>query len=237
MYKFNIPVRQGRDAQVNKIEIQKELLTYLYFNQNKSLLEIGTMFNCDDETIRRLMIIYDMDRKDKTINLGGWNKGLTKEENENIKLQSEKTSMTRKFKFKNGDLIHYNLGKTQPLKTRKKISNSLIGKNRGKDNSNWKGGKNSLYQLWRKRIEGSIDYKELRKNVFARDDYTCQMCYKLSNGDLQLHHIKEVCKNHELILVNNNCITLCKVCHTSIRNKEEQYEEKFYERIQSNSRK
>ena len=78
----------------------------------------------------------------------------------------------------------------------------------GKNNPNWKGGVSSEKHI----IRNSLDYKEWRKNVFGRDDYTCQKC-GVRGGNLNAHHIEGYNNNPELRTETENGITLCKDCH------------------------
>lgn len=56
---------------------------------------------------------------------------------------------------------------------------------------------------------------ELRKLVLERDDWTCQKCSK-TNIELHCHHIDPVVNNPIESADVDNCITLCKTCHTEI---------------------
>jgi hypothetical protein len=110
--------------------------------------------------------------------------------------------------------------------TKRKISNSLNGRFRGANHPNYKHGINRKFRtVWHSRFE----YKEWRKSVYERDNYTCQMCDKPSNGDLQCHHILPV-KDYPLLIVDiDNGITLCEACHRSIKGKEHDYIKVFQE--------
>jgi 5-methylcytosine-specific restriction endonuclease McrA len=60
-------------------------------------------------------------------------------------------------------------------------------------------------------------YKEWRRQVFERDDYTCQFC-KARNGRgkevfLEADHIIPFAKRPDLILSVANGRTLCRACH------------------------
>jgi hypothetical protein len=55
----------------------------------------------------------------------------------------------------------------------------------GKDNPNWRGGKSFL----RDSIRHLNEYKKWQKQIFERDNYTCQNCGK-RNCYLEIHHIK-----------------------------------------------
>lgn len=80
---------------------------------------------------------------------------------------------------------------------------------RGENHPNWKGGVTSVYRTIRK----SIEYRQWRKAVFERDNYTCQFC-KIRGG-LLLHpdHIKPFALYPELRFDINNGRTLCIDCH------------------------
>ena|SRR3990167_3053123 len=62
------------------------------------------------------------------------------------------------------------------------------------------------------KVRRSPEYRKWRKQVFVRDDYTCQNCEKRG---VRLHadHIKPFCDFPELRLDINNGRTLCKLCH------------------------
>jgi len=98
---------------------------------------------------------------------------------------------------------------------------------RGVKGHNWKGG----LKLLRDSIRNCFKYRQWRSDVFTRDSFTCQLCFK-SNGYLEAHHIKAYSKIisenniknlddalmcEELWNINNGQ-TLCKVCHKSTDN-------------------
>lgn len=64
------------------------------------------------------------------------------------------------------------------------------------------------------------DYNEWRKNVFERDDYTCQCCGE-TKSTLNAHHIEAYSRVKELRTDVDNGITLCVDCH-------KQYHRDFY---------
>lgn len=78
-------------------------------------------------------------------------------------------------------------------------------------NPAWKGGvtKNS------KLLRSTTRFKEWRKKVFERDNYTCQICFQKS-GFLEPHHIKNVASYPELVSEITNGVTLCINCHRKI---------------------
>lgn len=62
------------------------------------------------------------------------------------------------------------------------------------------------------RFRRSSEYRAWRADVFARDDFTCQECYR-RGGWLEADHIKSFNLFPELRLVVGNGRTLCKPCH------------------------
>lgn len=78
-------------------------------------------------------------------------------------------------------------------------------------------------------IEG---YSDFIKNVYKRDNYTCQCCGKLGRDDLHAHHLDGYNWCVEKRTEVNNGITLCEKCHTNFHkqygrgnNTKEQFEE------------
>jgi len=103
-----------------------------------------------------------------------------------------------------------------PMKGRRhtykaRLLNSLA--HRKEKHPRWNGGINLLNENSRK----SPEYKLWRKQVFERDDYTCQECGARS-GDgitviLRADHIKPFALYPELRFNLNNGRTLCDSCH------------------------
>jgi hypothetical protein len=60
-------------------------------------------------------------------------------------------------------------------------------------------------------IRNSPDYREWRKLVYTRDNFTCQRCG--SKGRLESHHIKSFAEYHELRFDVDNGVTYCIACH------------------------
>lgn len=89
-------------------------------------------------------------------------------------------------------------------KSRPNVSKSKLGEN----NPNWRGGTSPE----NKRIRMSAQFKEWRKSVFERDNYTCQDCGQ-RGGELHPDHIKQFAYYPELRFLLNNGRTLCKKCH------------------------
>lgn len=63
------------------------------------------------------------------------------------------------------------------------------------------------------------EYKKWRKDVFSRDNYTCQMCGK--RGRKLVAHHKKRYRNHIEDRTNlENGVTLCENCHKIVHHKE-----------------
>lgn len=58
----------------------------------------------------------------------------------------------------------------------------------------------------------------LRTNVFIRDNRTCDIC-GIYNIDIQVHHLYSRNTHKHLILVMENCKTVCKCCHKEFHDK------------------
>jgi len=97
----------------------------------------------------------------------------------------------------------------------------------GEQSHLWQGGKTDETR----KARNSSTYDQWRVAVFKRDDYTCQMC-NCRGGKLAAHHIKTFSKNRHIALELWNGITLCWSCHRSIKGKEPQYEQQFYQHTQ-----
>lgn len=107
-----------------------------------------------------------------------------------------------KFGFQKGNTVW--LGKKLSIETRRKISEGRLGDK----NWMWKGGATDK----NKKIRMGIDFRLWREAVFARDNYTCQMC-GVRGGELHPDHIKQFAYHPELRFDITNGRTLCKKCH------------------------
>ena len=89
---------------------------------------------------------------------------------------------------------------------RMKIANKLKALKKEK-NPAWKGGITAFNKLERDRFQ-----KTMQKQVFERDDYTCQLCFK-RGGILHVDHIQPFAEYIEGRFNMDNCRTLCVKCH------------------------
>jgi 5-methylcytosine-specific restriction endonuclease McrA len=67
------------------------------------------------------------------------------------------------------------------------------------------------------RIRVTKEYIEWRKNVFRRDDFTCQLC-GIKGVTLNADHIKSFSGHPELRFELSNGRTLCIACHKKTDN-------------------
>jgi 5-methylcytosine-specific restriction endonuclease McrA len=116
-----------------------------------------------------------------------------------------------------------NTGKIRTEEQRKKSSESKKGMtawNKGIPNYNIRGDKHPNWTGKNSRPERMIDmgrfeYKNWRRKVFERDDYTCVNCNK-RGGSIHADHIKPYSKYPELRYEISNGRTLCVPCHYKI---------------------
>lgn len=94
---------------------------------------------------------------------------------------------------------------------KKKIAEFISRTRSGENNPNWKGGVKRQYKI----LYGSKMYKEWRKAVFERDNFTCQWCGEKKY--IEAHHVKEWANYPDLRFVVNNGLTLCKTCHNKTK--------------------
>ena len=96
-------------------------------------------------------------------------------------------------------------------------SDNWLGKQRpdmrGEKHWFWRGGHTNERQLAMQRTE----YKTWRREVFSRDNHTCQMCGK-RGGDLEADHIRSWRDHSQLRYEVSNGRTLCVPCHRSTEN-------------------
>lgn len=77
----------------------------------------------------------------------------------------------------------------------------------GKNHWNWKGGITTEDKKLRLKFR-----KTMQMKIFARDNYTCQVC-DIYGSNIQVDHIKSWKDYPELRFDMKNCRTLCMACH------------------------
>lgn len=145
---------------------------------------------------------------------------LTEEHKKKISLNHSKSNLGKKFSKEWKDKIS---------KSRiNGISSGKIKIRKGPKSKLWKGGNKSLACI----IRSSAKYKKWRKEVFQRDNYTCQWCGYNKGHIIEPHHIitltsilndllkefgkenfyTKIIDNPKLYIISNG-ITLCQTCH------------------------
>ena len=89
---------------------------------------------------------------------------------------------------------------------------------RGEEHHFWKGGITPQDKIDRK----CWLYNEWRKEVYKRDNYTCQVCLDKTHNRLRAHHIISFAKYPDLRFNVQNGITCCEQCHDTA------YKESFH---------
>jgi 5-methylcytosine-specific restriction endonuclease McrA len=99
--------------------------------------------------------------------------------------------------------------------------------------------KGELHNAWIKdrnivmekhRYRGTTEWKTWRMEVFSRDKYTCQECGD-SGVFIEPHHIIPLRVSFEKIFDVSNGITLCRTCHQKTIRKEENFTERYSQKV------
>jgi hypothetical protein len=160
-----------------------------------------------------------------------WNKGLKnfrKYSSEECLKISERMTGARNPMYGRFGENHPAYGNKHSSETKKKISLTHRGKlkseehkkkmckfPRGEKHPYWKGGITPEYR----RIIGLSEFRKWRKQVFEKDNYTCQRCLS-HDGNLCAHHIIPFFDAKEEGFNPDNGATLCRSCHTWIHKRE-----------------
>lgn len=197
--------------------INRDELYDLYIIQNKSTYEIAEIVNRDSKRVWEWLKDYNIPTRTA---------GSTLSEN------------TYGHKIRKGLVTHPKRGVQVSQETKLKISNtrksrtyeSLSGdKNsmfgvRGELSPNWKGGLTPL----RQKIYSTDEWKNVRKLIFERDNYSCVMCNKYMSSikrgnrkicNLAIHHIKPFSDDITKACEEDNLVLLCHECHTWVHSK------------------
>jgi 5-methylcytosine-specific restriction endonuclease McrA len=97
--------------------------------------------------------------------------------------------------------------------TRKRISKNRKGKAMGEKNGVWKGGCSKYYRMG----YYTPAYKQWRKSVFERDNFSCREC-GMKDVYLTAHHVKSFAYHPGLRYDLDNGLTLCEPCHSKTDN-------------------
>ena len=108
------------------------------------------------------------------------------------------------------------------------IDGLILGRCRKGSQSNlWKGGISKFNRSKRLIFMDTLEYKKWRRNIFKRDNHTCQICGK-RGGNLRGNHIKKYSDYPELRTQINNGIVICRDCDLLwVLNREKEWESYF----------
>jgi hypothetical protein len=181
---FKIPIKSMSDS-VTRIKISKAELERLYIVEKKSSLAIGKIYGCSKSVILKNLKKYGIKRRTgkESLLLGNykgpnspvWKGGPPKCKICGVTLGGYESEHCKECN-KIFQRIRY-AGKNNPMYGRRRF---------GKDNPNYIDGRSSLNIL----IRDLAEYNDWRKQVFERDNYTCQECGDNTGGNLHAHHIK-----------------------------------------------
>lgn len=175
-------------------------------------------------------------------------------------IQCRHLAHAQKMRGKMAGEKHPFWGKKRPLITIQRMSTSNRGKHhspttefkkgqpklqngyrfpKGNLNPSWSGGN---YGTLRHKLMSLFEYQEWRRQIFKRDDYSCQICGVRGIKTLRANHIK---KYIDIIEINNiqsveqallcselwnliNGITICQQCDYSVVMSHEQEWESYF---------
>jgi hypothetical protein len=148
---------------------------------------------------------------------------------------------SKKTRFKKGQ-VGNRLGSKHTEETRLKMSRTRKGRKLSPEHIEklklsrvgkhpWNWIENRTKALEKKRVRSSTKWVEWRREVFKRDEYTCQEC-GIIGVYLEAHHIVPVRScGDELLFDTRNGITLCRPCHSKTMWKESSFEERYSAKV------
>ncbi len=93
---------------------------------------------------------------------------------------------------------------------------TLSAMKRGEANPQWRNG------ITRAAVTLRLPVKDLRLQVFERDQYTCRLC-KTVGGKLTIHHVLPIWLRPDLNADVDNLVSLCETCHRKVNGREAAY--------------
>jgi len=166
-----------------------------YWEEEKSVEEIGDEAGCSGETVRRWMHKLDVDMRDKSEAVANQWKG-DDERRERAAENVVENAQPEAPQIKHGEHRPETLEKMSEVK-------------RGEDNPMWEGGYDSEY---------GHTWPRMREKALKRDEYGCRVCG--TEEDLHVHHKLPVRTfddpNDAHYLVN--LVTCCVTCHPKLEN-------------------
>lgn len=210
----------------------------LYLRENKSLKEIGLLYNVKSEaTIYNILKKNNIKLRSKSEsvklsfkNRNVWNKNIKIKDNKDIYDRMYSSDKNKKASERTkGKSWEERYGEDKSKKMREKLKSSLKGnkfinsgqfKERdiriiGSNNINWNGG--SSFEPYDEKFNESF-----RKLIRKRDNQVCMLCgihREKLNRALDVHHINY----DKLLTIPENCISLCTSCHIKTNSNRESW--------------
>jgi len=209
----------NRTSDVERIEIEEELLLTLYWGNQYNCREISEIFDCGISTIHYKMNKCDIQKRTNSDSQKG--KKLSD-------ITRKKISESKKgiLPIDNGHKLDCNCGVCNMMKgishwneeSKRKFSKARSGKN----HPQWLDGASM-------RGYGFGFNDELKEKIKERDGFVCQEC-GIPENELKyvlcVHHIDYDKNNHN----ESNLISLCRSCHSQTNFKRDDWT-KYYRRV------
>lgn len=176
---------------MKRIDIDKELLIFMYESASLSVYKIADRLGIPKSTVHRNLQRYGIPcrtRKDYPGSLRG------RRHSESAR---RKMSLARKGKKLSPEHIAHVRAKVQGANNPNYGNGDKI---RGDKNPNWRGG------IWQG-ANGYRLFKSIRNEILMRDNSQCMLCHK--SKVLNVHHIDYDRSNDG----RSNLVTLCTICH------------------------
>lgn len=193
----------------HKTPISYEQLYSLYIEERKSPAQIALVFGCSGPTIANRLREFQLPVRSGSEALKG-------RQNTWAHKAADKNRGKRRpgIGGRPKGCIGWNKGLTKQTDTRL----SQVGKQK-EQHWAWKGGVSDVNVL----IRQSSEYKQWRRLVFIRDNYSCQTCSE-RGGDIEAHHISHFACDIDRRFDINNGKTLCVSCHQELHRKERSWQ-------------
>jgi hypothetical protein len=145
-------------------------------------------------------------------------KHLSEETKKKLSIANKGKKLTKEHKRKISDGLKgkepKNLQMIHKLVRTEDWKNNISIAQRREKHWNWQGGKTEENRL----IRHSPEFKDWRKKVFEKYNFTCQKC-KVIGKKIIPHHINNFADFIELRFEVNNGIVLCEKCHYTFHGK------------------
>jgi hypothetical protein len=199
--------------------LNKEEIEQLYLVEGLTLREIAGRLSISYST-------FNYQFKKLNIPIREWDIGKSSKGSIKTPEQREAIRQAALERYKD-KTRHPMAGKTHSTETKAKMSAAGRGINKRAHLPEWDGTHTNVCEKFYK----SAIWKEVSKEVFERDNFTCALSGK-RGGDLECHHIIPRSKlSEDKWLDKANLITLCKEAHHATKGREELFQNLFQSKI------